>query len=231
MTQDITIQKPRRRLIRELPLSQQPAERLRNVGSQQLSIIELIAVVLNTPDALDLAQEVVSRFTITDLPYTTLTELQQLYGIGPARATQFLAAIELGRRLINHREERPQIKSPDDAANFLMPQLRHLQEEHFVVILFDMKNRLLNVDWLYKGTLNSSVLRVGEIFQEAVRRKAAAIIVAHNHPSGDPTPSPEDIKVTRDIRQAGIILDIELLDHLIIGNGRFVSMKQRGLGF
>ena len=231
MSQDITIQKPRRRLIRELPLSQQPAERLRNVGTQQLSIIELIAVVLNTPDALDLAQEVVSRFTITDLPYTTLTELQQLYGIGPTRATQFLAAIELGRRLINHREERPQIKSPDDAANFLMPQLRHLQQEHFVVILFNMKNRLLDTHWLYKGTLNSSVLRVGEIFQEAVRRKAAAIIVAHNHPSGDPTPSPEDIRVTRDIRQAGTLLDIELLDHIIIGNGQFISMKEKGLGF
>jgi DNA repair protein RadC len=146
MTQDITIQKPlfdklrapRRRLIRELPLSQQPAQRLRNVGTQQLSIIELIAVVLNTPDALDLAQEVISRFTITDLPYTTLTELQQLYGIGPTRATQFLAAMELGRRLINHREERAQIKRPNDAANILMPQLRHRKLDNFVVILFNM---------------------------------------------------------------------------------------------
>ena len=233
MTQDITIKPlfdklraPRRHLIRELPLSQQPAERLRNVGTQQLSIIELIAVVLNTPDALDLAQEVVSRFSLADLPHVAITELQQLYGIGPTRATQFLAAIELGRRLINHREERPQIKSPDDAAHFLMPKMRHLQQENFVVILFNMKNHLLDIQWLYKGTLNSSVLRVGEIFQEAVRRKAAAIIVAHNHPSGDPTPSPEDIRVTRDIREAGTILDIELLDHLIIGNGRFVSMKQ-----
>ncbi len=133
--------------------------------------------------------------------------------------------MELGRR----SEERPQIKSPNDAANFLMPKLRHLQQENFVVMLLNMKNRLLDTIWLYKGTLNSSVLRVGEIFNEAIRRKAAAIIVCHNHPSGDPTPSPEDIRVTRDINQAGKVLDIELLDHVIFGNGRFAT-SGKGLG-
>lgn len=225
------IQKPRRRLIRELPISLQPASRLARVGSDQLTITELIALVLNTPDALDLAQEIVCQFTIEDLPQTTLTELQQLYGIGPSRAGQLLAAIELGRRLVNYREDHPQIKNSSDAADLLMPKLKHRQQEHFIVMLLNVKNRILDIIWLYKGTLNSSLIRVGEIFREAIRRQAASIIVAHNHPSGDPTPSPFDIQVTRDIRKAGKLLDIKLLDHLVIGDGEFVSMKKTGLGF
>ena len=222
---------PTRRLIRELPASLRPAIRLAHVGSQELTITELIAIVLNTSDALDLAEEIVCRFTIEDLPQTTLTELQQLYGIGPTRAGQLLAAIELGRRLVNYREDHPQIKSPSDAAHFLMPKLKHEQQEHFIVMLFNMKNHLLDIIWLYKGTLNSSVIRVCEVFREAIRRNAAAIIIAHNHPSGDPNPSLEDIRVTRDIREAGALFDIDLLDHVIIGNGRFVSMKEKKLGF
>lgn len=218
-----------RRLIRELPLSQQPAERL-GMGCD-LSITELLAVVLNTPDALDLATEVVTKFSIADLPNVTLTELQALSGIGPVRAKQLKAAICLGTKLMNHTETRPQVKAPHDVGNLLMPKMRHLQEEHFVVLLLNMKNKVLLENWLYKGTLNSSVIRVSEIYKQAIRRQAAAIIIAHNHPSGDPTPSPEDIRVTRDIRQAGTLLDIELLDHVIVGHGRWVSMKERSLGF
>ncbi|MGB0385318.1 MAG: RadC family protein [Ardenticatenaceae bacterium] len=225
-------QHPRRRLIRELPLSLRPATRLARVGSDQLTITELIAIVLNTTDALDLAQEIVCEFTIEDLPQTTLSELQLLHGIGPSRAGQLLAAIELGSRLVNYRTDHPQIKSPKDAAEILMPKLKHEQQEHFIVMPVNMKNRMLmDIVWLYKGTLNSSVLRNGEVYREAIRRQAAAIIVAHNHPSGDPTPSPEDIRVTRELRKAGELLDIDLLDHLIIGDGRFVSMKEKGFGF
>ena len=220
-----------RRLIRELPYSLQPATRLAQVGSNKLSITELIAIVLNTADGLDLATEIVTKFTVEDLPQTSLTELQQLYGVGPSRAGQLLAAIELGRRLVNIPSDRPQIKSPSDAANHLMHKLANEQQEHFIVILLNMKNHVLDTIWLYKGTVNSSVLRVGEVFREAIRRNAAAIIVAHNHPSGDPTPSNEDIRVTRDIREAGTLLDIDLLDHVIIGNGRFCSMKEKKLGF
>lgn len=223
--------KIKRRLIRELPYSVQPATRLARAGSKQLTIPELIAIVLNTADGLDLAQEIVTEFTIEDLPQTTLTELQQLHGVGPSRASQLLAAIELGRRLVNYREDHPQIKSPSDAANHLMHKLANEQQEHFIVMPLNMKNHLLDTVWLYKGTVNSSVLRVGEIFREAIRRNAAAIIVAHNHPSGDPTPSLEDIRVTRDIREAGTLLDIDLLDHVIIGNGCFTSMKEKKLGF
>ena len=220
-----------RRLIRELPASLQPANRLARIGSNQLSIIELIALVLNTPDGLDLAEEIVCRFTIKDLPQTNLIELQQFSGVGPSRATQLLAAIELGQRLINHREDMPQVKSPSDAADLLMPQLKHKQQEHLIVLLLNMKNYVLDTVWLYKGTVNSSVIRVGEVFREAIRRSAAAIIICHNHPSGDPTPSLEDIRVTRDIREAGALHDIDLLDHVIIGDGRFTSMKEKKLGF
>ncbi len=226
-----TITKTKRRLIRELPYSLQPATRLAQVGSNQLTITELIALVVGTTDGLDLATEIVTKFTIKDLPQTTLSELQQLNGVGPSRATQLLAAIELGRRLINHREDTPQIKSPSDAANYLMPKLANEQQEHLIVLLLNMKNHILDTIWLYKGTLNSSVLRVAEVFHEAIRRNAAAIIVCHNHPSGDPTPSLEDIRVTRDIREAGTLLDIDLLDHVIIGHGRFTSMKEKKLGF
>ncbi len=221
----------KRRLIRELPYSLQPATRLAQVGSNKLSITELIAIVLNTADGLDLATEIVTKFTVEDLPQTSLTELQQLYGVGPSRAGQLLAAIELGRRLVNIPSDRPQIKSPSDAANHLMHKLANEQQEHFIVILLNMKNHVLDTIWLYKGTVNSSVIRIAEVFREAIRRNAAAIIVVHNHPSGDPTPSLEDIRVTRDIREAGTLLDIDLLDHVIIGNGRFCSMKEKKLGF
>lgn len=221
--------KTKRRLIRELPLSQQPAERL--AKGCKLSITELLAVVLNTPDALDLAQELITKYSISELPLLTLSELQSLSGIGPVRAKQLVAAIELGSRLINHIEKRPRVLKPVDVAKLLMPKMRHLQEEHFVVLLLNMKNKLLLEDWLYKGTLNSSILRVAEIYHQAVRHKAAAIIIAHNHPSGDPTPSPEDIDATHSIRQAGALLDIELLDHVIVGHSRWFSLKERGLGF
>lgn len=220
-----------RRLIRELPTSLQPATRLAEVGSKQLTITELIALVMGSADGLDLATEIVTKFTVSDLPQTTLTELQQLHGVGPSRAGQLLAAIELGRRLVNYREERPQTISPSAVADLLMPKLKHEEQEHLIVLLLSMKNHVLDTIWLYKGTLNSSVLRVAEVFREAIRRNAAAIIIAHNHPSGDPEPSLEDIRVTRDIREAGTLLDIDLLDHVIIGNGRFTSMKQRKLGF
>ncbi len=221
--------KNQRRLIRELPLSQQPAERLAQGCS--LSITELLAVVLNTPDGLDLAQEVLTKFSISELPHLTLVELQSLQGIGPVRAKQLKAAITLGQKLVNHIEKRPQVKTPKEVGDLMMGKMRHLQQEHLVVLLMNMKNKIIKEEWLYKGTLNSSIIRVAEVYRQPIRHNAAAIIIAHNHPSGDPTPSPEDIRVTRDIRQAGTLLDIELLDHVIIGHGRWVSMKERSLGF
>jgi DNA repair protein RadC len=174
-----------RRLIRELPPSQQPASRLSRDGVEVLSIVELLAVVLQTPDALDLAQDVVSHVGTDGLRFATATELQQVRGIGPIRAAQLQAALELGRRLMSHTEHRQRIKSPAEAAAFLLPQLGKRQEEHLVVLVLDTKNALLETVWLYQGSLNSSVIRVAEVFREPIRRQAAAILVAHNHPSGD----------------------------------------------
>ena len=153
-------------------------------------------------------------------------------GVGPAKAAQLKAAIELGRRMVSAApEERVVIHSPEDAANVLAYEMGALEQEELRVILLDTRHRV--VDWkaVYKGSLNSSQVRVAEVFRDAVRVNAAAIVVAHNHPSGDPTPSPDDVVITRAIVQAGKLLDIDVLDHLVIGQGRWISLKERGLGF
>ena len=143
-----------------------------------------------------------------------------------------MAALELGRRLmVASPEERPVVRSPADAANLLMMEMSLLQQEHLRLILLDTKNRVLGTPTVYIGSLNMSVLRVGEVFREVIRQNCAAVIVVHNHPSGDPTPSPEDVAVTKRIVNAGQLLDVEVLDHLVIGQQRYVSMKERGLGF
>jgi len=133
--------------------------------------------------------------------------------------------------LIAGVDERPQIKSPADVANLLLLEMGHLDQEHLRTVLLDTKNRVQQIATIYIGSVNSAQVRIGEIFRDAIRRNSAALIVAHNHPSGDPTPSPEDILVTRQIVEAGKLLDIDVLDHLILGNNRYVSLKERGLGF
>lgn len=222
---------PPPRTIRELPLSEQPLTRLMRRGAYALSIAELLAAILGGHDALELASEIVRRFGLARLRTLSVTELQTLAGMGPARAARIVAGLELCQRLFNHTMATAQIKNPGDAAQQLAHQMNHLEQEHFVVLLLNQKNFIMDTIWLYKGSLSSSVIRVAEVFREAVRQQAAALVVAHNHPSGDPTPSPEDIRVTRDIRRAGALLDIELLDHIVIGRQSFVSMKERDLGF
>jgi len=145
---------------------------------------------------------------------------------------QIKAALELGRRLlVSSPDDRPQVLSPGDAANLLMLEMGLLEQEHLRIVLLDTRNRVLSISTVYIGSLNTSMVRVGELFREAIRHNAAAVIVAHNHPSGDPTPSPEDVAVTKQIVQAGKLLDISVLDHIVVGRGRFVSLKERGLGF
>src|SRR5262249_14315389 len=142
------------------------------------------------------------------------------------------AALEIGRRLLlTEHEQRFQIKSPTDAANLLMLEMSHLDQEHLRTVLLDTKNRVQAISTVYIGSPHASMIRRGEIFKDALKRNSAALIVVHNHPSGDPTPSPEDVVVTREIISAGKLLDVDVLDHLVIGQGRFVSMRERGLGF
>jgi DNA repair protein RadC len=128
-------------------------------------------------------------------------------------------------------EERPKVTTPADAANLLMSEMMFLEQEELRVVILDTRNRVLSTPTIYRGSLNTSVIRIGELFRAAIRSNAAAVIVAHNHPSGDPAPSPEDINVTRQLVKAGKLLDIDVLDHIVIGRQKFVSLKERGLGF
>jgi DNA repair protein RadC len=155
-----------------------------------------------------------------------------VHGVGIAKAAQIKAALELGKRLmVASPEERPQVKSPADVANLLMLEMGFLDQEHLRVVLLDTKNRVLGMPTIYIGSLNTSVLRVAELFREPIKANCAAVIIVHNHPSGDPTPSPEDVRITQQIVEAGKLLDVEVLDHLVIGQQRYVSLKERGLGF
>jgi DNA repair protein RadC len=152
--------------------------------------------------------------------------------VGEATAARIKAAFELGRRAVTAAPaDRPQVRSPADVANLLMPEMSTLDQEELRIVILDTRSRIMVVETLYRGSLNTSSVRVGEVFKGAIRRNAAAIILCHNHPSGDPTPSPEDVNLTRLIFQAGAILDVDVLDHIIFGRQRFVSLKERNLGF
>ncbi|HEX8680828.1 MAG TPA: DNA repair protein RadC, partial [Ardenticatenaceae bacterium] len=202
-------------MIADMAREERPRERLMLYGASALANRELLAILLRTGvqgcSVLDLAEQVLSAFGgLRGLSQASVAELSEaVHGLGPAKAAQVLAALELGQRAATLRpDERPQVKSPGDAANLLMGDMAYFQQEHLRVLILDTRNYVVN-NWrnsLYKGTLNSSVVRVAEVFREAIRCNAAAIIIAHNHPSGDPTPSPEDIRVTRQIRQAGELL-------------------------
>ena len=223
----------------DLSASDRPRERMAEIGAQGLRNAELLAILLRvgspSENVIRLAERVLADLGgLPGLHRASYTDLCNLRGVGPAKATQLLAAVEIGRRIAtNSPEEKTTIRSPADAANLLMYTLSALEQEYLYVLLLDTRNRVINQPVeVYHGSLNTSLIRTGEVFREAIKVNAAGIIVAHNHPSGDPSPSPEDVAVTRVLVEAGKLLDIDLLDHLVIGNGqRFVSLKERGLGF
>lgn len=223
--------------ITDLAKSERPRERLAKHGPQALTTAELLAILLRVgvtgENAIQVGQRLLISFGgIAGLHRAAFDEVCTQHGIGPAKAAQIKAALELGNRLnLESPDERPTIHSPADAAELVKYEMSALEQEHLKVMLMDTRNRVLDIVEVYRGSLNSSHVRVGELFKSAIRRNAAAIIVVHNHPSGDPTPSPDDIAVTRAIVEAGKLLDISVLDHLVIGSGRHVSLKERGLGF
>lgn len=223
--------------ITDLEESERPRERLARLGPQVLTNAELLAILLRVgvqgENAVQVGQRLLQTFgDLGGLHRADYEEVCRQRGIGPAKAAQIKAAIELGRRMtLLSPEDRPAIHSPADAAALVQYEMSAFEQEHLRVLLLDTRNRVLHIEDLYRGSLNSSQVRVGELFKSAVRRNAAAIIIVHNHPSGDPSPSPDDVALTRAIVQAGKLLDIEVLDHLVIGRGRFVSLKERGLGF
>jgi DNA repair protein RadC len=225
-------------MIRDLPAGERPRERLAHAGEGALSTTELLAIILRTgvggESVLDMARRLLARYGgLPGLARASFAELRAEKGLGRAKTAQLKAALELGRRMLlaSPAEDRFVVRSPADVAQLLMAEMAHLEQEHFRVLYLDTRNRLLDIETVYVGSLNASHIRVGEVFRDAVKRNCAAIIVAHNHPSGDPTPSPEDVEVTRQLVAAGNLLDIEVLDHLIIGQQRFVSLRERGLGF
>ena len=223
--------------IKEIPSGERPRERLQNYGPGALSTAELLAIILRTgvggQNVLSMATSLLARFGgLAGLAKANLPELCREKGLGQAKACQLKAALELGRRmLIAAPDNRPQISSPADAANLVLLEMAFLEQEHLRAILLDTKNYVVNVTTIYVGNVNTAVVRVSEVFREAVRANAPFLIVVHNHPSGDPTPSPEDVQVTEQIVAGGRLLDIDVLDHLIIGRQRYVSLKERGLGF
>ncbi|MEA1959656.1 MAG: DNA repair protein RadC [Chloroflexota bacterium] len=221
--------------INELPASERPRERLRESGPSSLSNSDLLAIVLRTgtqsDNAVGLANRLLARFGgLPGLSRASFGELCSEHGIGQAKAAQLKASLELGRRLASARpEERASIQTPQDAVDLLMSDMGPLRQEHLRVMLLNSKNQLISIHEVYKGSVNASMIRTSELFREAVRENCPAVIVVHNHPSGDPEPSADDIAATEQIIGGGKALDIEVLDHIIIGDHKFVSLKERGL--
>ncbi|MBM3155807.1 MAG: JAB domain-containing protein [Chloroflexi bacterium] len=224
-------------LIRELPATERPRERLKQYGASSLSNSELLAIILRTgatsESVLNLSARLLTKFRgLAGLAKAGFGQLCQEHGVGEAKSAQIKAALELGRRLVSTQpEEHPIVKSPADIVNLLQGEMAFLEQEELWLVLLNTKNQVLGTPRVYRGSINTSLIRVGELFKEAVRENCPALIVVHNHPSGDPAPSPEDVKVTEQIVKAGKLLDIEVLDHIIIGQQRHISLKERGLGF
>lgn len=223
--------------IADLPSAERPRERLRQQGARSLSTAELLAVLLRTgvpgESAVRLGERLLGHFGgLAGLQRADFDDVKSQHGLGEAKAATLKAAIELGRRLaVQEPGERPAIASPADAAALVQYEMAGLEQEHLRAILLDTRNKVIAIDEVSQGTLNSAQVRIAELFKAAIRRNAAALILVHNHPSGDPTPSADDIALTRQVREAGRLLEIEVLDHLIIGQGRYVSLKEQKLAF
>lgn len=221
--------------IKQLPEDERPREKLLAKGPAAMSNAELVAILLRTGTSRDSAvrlaeQLLVKHGGLAGLGGIGPQEISRTKGIGAAKAVTLLAAVELGKRLAAVAPgERPVIRSPQDAADLLMPKLRYESKEKFVVLLLSTKNHVLATPIISVGTLNASIVHPRELFREAINYNAAAVILAHNHPSGDPTPSQEDIALSRKMVEAGQLLDIAVLDHVIIGDGKYVSLKEKGI--
>ena len=223
--------------IRELPAAERPRERLAQRGPGGLTAAELIALLWGSGvrgrSAVDLATDALSGHDgLAGLARASDLELAAIPGIGRAKAAQLLAAFELGRRLMaDWPAGRWSIRGPHDVADRLILQMGRLEREELRVVILDTKNHVLRVETVYQGNVNSSLVRVGELYRDAVRLNAASIILVHNHPSGDPTPSPDDLHLTAEALAAGRLLDIGLLDHLVIGHDAYASLRDRGVAF
>lgn len=222
-------------MIRDVPKEERPRERLLREGAHVLSNQELLAIVLRTgtrqESVLQLSGRLLHDFDgLRLLKEASAEELQRLKGIGETKAVQIIASLEFGRRINQMKyDNRYCIKSPEDGANYVMEDMRFLTQEHFVCLYLNTKNQVLHQQTVFIGSLNASIVHPREVFKEAFRRSAASIICFHNHPSGDPAPSREDIEVTKRLVECGKMLGIDVLDHIIIGDQSFVSLKEKGI--
>lgn len=221
-------------MLKDIPQEDRPRERLLTVGSEKLSNQELFAILLGSgtknESVMVLAQRVLNHFEgLRLMKDATIEELTTIKGIGTAKGVLLLSAMEVGKRMSQYKQEdRYVIRSPKDGADYIMEEMRSLNQEHFVALFLNTKNQIVHRQTIFIGSLNASIVHPREIFREAVKRSAASIICAHNHPSGDPSPSQEDIHITRRLAEAGKMIGIEVLDHLVIGDRKYVSLKEKG---
>ena len=238
-TDHVRAGRPRRpgHAIAELPSAERPRERLAALGAGGLATAELLALVWGSgtrgSSALDVATHALACHDgLAGLAAAGPLELERLPGVGAARAAQLTAAFELGRRLAaDWPTGRWTIRAPGDVADRLAPQMGRLEREELRVLLLTAKNTVMKVTTVYQGNVSASLVRVGELFRDAVRVNAAGVVLVHNHPSGDPTPSPDDLHLTAEALAAGRLLDIDVLDHVVIGHDAFVSLRDRGIAF
>lgn len=222
--------------IKDLPISERPREKLQQFGPEYLSNEELIAVIIRTgsrtESAIELSKKVLSIDSrgLAYLRDTTLEELMEVKGIGQCKGAQILAAIEIGKRLsYSEALQKIKINDPGTIANLYMDEMRYLQKEHFKIALLDTKNQIIITEEISVGTLNASIVHPRDVFKIAIKRNANAIILIHNHPSGDPIPSNEDINITNRLVEVGKLIGIKVLDHIIIGDNRYMSFKEKNL--
>ena len=224
-------------LIKDLPLEERPRERLLEYGAGALSNAELLAIILRTgvkkQSVINLAKSILKQTDgLKHLNEISITELTKIPGVGPSKAVQMIASIELGKRvsqsLVLRDGEVKKVKTPRDCYILLGNEMKYLKQEHFVVLSLDMKQRLIANDTVFIGALNASLVHPREVYRAAVKRMAASIICVHNHPSGDTTASPQDIMMTKWLKEAGEMMGIELRDHVIIGGNDYSSLKAYG---
>ncbi|MCK5177802.1 MAG: DNA repair protein RadC [Candidatus Aenigmarchaeota archaeon] len=219
-------------LIKEMAVENRPRERLCNMGSAALSDAELLAIILKNghrgENVIDMSNRLISKYGVDKLSACTLVELMEIKGMGAAKACQIISVFELGKRHTFSKKSKALVKNAKDVFDYVRNKMSGLDREQFAILHFDTKNNITKYDVVSVGILNASIIHPREIFKSAIKESSNSIILVHNHPSGDPTPSKEDEDVTKQLHKAGELLNIPILDHVIVGNNSYYSFKEEG---